>query len=571
MSVTAIAVTNVSLPQTERGDGKQGLKSRAYDYVIIGAGSAGCVLANRLSANGSNSVLMLEAGPMDRNLMIHVPAGVYYAYRNPKLNWNYASEPETVLFDRQIDTPRGKVVGGSSSINSMVYMRGHPLDYDRWADELGLSDWSYAQCLPYFKAGETSDRGEDMWRGGSGPLGVSRGSFENPLYDAFELAGSQAGQGHSQDLNGFQPEGVARFDATRWNGRRCSAAVAHLRPAMGRSNLTLITDAMVNRVILSGKRAEAVEFVSKGEVTRVEAQQEVILCGGAINSPQTLMLSGIGPADHLQQNGIDCLHDLPGVGQNLQDHATVVAKWACKLPVTIHHSSRRFEQFKAGLKWIFTRSGLAASNVWEAGGLVRGNGSVAYPNIQYHFGPVGAEEVGGELVLGQAFSIHVDQLRPRSRGEVLLKSADPAQMPAITFNYLSHPEDLREMVEGVKKVRELVAQPAFDEFRGEELVPGPDAKTDKEIAAAIRKVSETDYHPCGTCKMGVAADDQAVVDGQMRVHGIEALRVVDASIMPQIISANLNAPVQMMAARAADFILGRPQLDPIEASFHFQQ
>ncbi|MEP1207734.1 MAG: choline dehydrogenase [Rhizobiaceae bacterium] len=544
------------------------MKKRAYDYVIVGAGSAGCVLANKLSADGSNSVLVLEAGPMDRNVMIHIPAGVYYAYRNPKLNWNYLSQPEPALDNRQIGTPRGKVVGGSSSINSMVYMRGHPLDYDRWAQEHGLTDWRYADCLPYFKAGESSDRGEDEWRGGSGPLGVSRTSYESPLYDAFELAGLQAGQGHSQDLNGFQPEGVARLDATKKNGRRCSAAVAHLHPALKRPNVDLLTGALVKRLVLKGKRAVAVEITHQGQHLVIEAEKEIILSGGAINSPQLLMLSGIGPADHLRQHGIDCLHDLTGVGQNLQDHATVVTKWACKQPVTMHRATNLIEQAKAGLQWIFTRSGLAASNVWEAGGLIRGNDSVAYPNLQYHFGPVGVEEVGDKLVLGQAFSIYVDQLRPKSRGRIELKSADPSEKPALHFNYLSKSEDLQELIEGVRKVRELVAQPAFDPYRGEELVPGPSAQSDQEIAAAIRQSTETDYHPCGTCKMEAGGD--AVVDSEMRVHGLDALRVVDASVIPQIISANLNAPVQMIAARAADYILGNPQLPPLEARFHFQ-
>lgn len=544
------------------------MKKQVFDYVIIGAGSAGCVLANKLSEDPNNSVLVLEAGPMDRNLMIHVPAGVYYVYRNPKLNWNYLSEREAALDDRQIATPRGKVVGGSSSINSMVYMRGHPLDYDRWSGEHGLTDWTYARCLPYFKAGESSDRGEDNWRGGSGPLAVSRGSYDNPLYDAFLQAGMEAGQGHSQDLNGYKPEGVARLDSTKRNGRRCSAAIAHLRPALNRPNLKLLTNTLVRKLRIENQRAEAVEFTHKGQVQIAEASKEIILCGGAVNSPQLLMLSGIGPANHLSDHNIDCLIDLPGVGQNLQDHATVVTKWACKLPVTLHSSIKPIGQFKAGLQWLTTGSGPAASNVWEAGGLIRGNEVVAYPNLQYHFGPVGAEEIGGKLILGQAFSIHIDQLRPTSRGQILLKSADPGQKPVLHFNYLSKAHDLRELVEGVRKVRELVAQPAFDAYRGEELVPGPHAQTDEEIEAVIRQFTETGYHPCGTCRMG--SDGDAVVDHKMRVHGIDGLRVVDASVIPQIISANLNAPVQMIAARAADYILGKPQLKPIEASFHFQ-
>ncbi len=541
---------------------------KCYDYVIIGAGSAGCVLANKLSADGSNSVLIVEAGPMDRHLMIQVPAGVYYIYRNPKLGWNYRSEPEASLKNRWIDTPRGKVVGGSSSINSMVYMRGHPLDYDRWANEHGLSEWDYAKCLPYFKAGESSDRGADAWRGSNGPLGVSRGSSDNPLYDAFVLAGTQAGQGHSEDLNGYKPEGVARLDATKKNGRRCSAAMAHLHPALKRNNLELITDTLVNRLVMHDKKAQAIEVTHQGERRVIEADKEIILCGGAINSPQLLMLSGIGPADHLRAHGVECALDLPGVGKNLQDHATVVTKWACKLPVTIHRATQPLEQLKAGIQWMFTRSGVAASNVWEAGGLIRGNDSVTYPNLQYHFGPVGAEEIGGKLVLGQAFSVHIDQLRPRSRGQVLLRSSDPGDKPALHFNYISEADDLQQFVEGVRKVRELVAQPAFDAYRGEELVPGPLAQTDQEIGEIVRQFIETGYHPCGTCKMGSGAD--AVVDGEFRVRGVERLRVVDASVIPEIISANLNAPVQMLAARAADFILDKPQLPETKAKFHFQ-
>ena len=541
---------------------------KSYDYVIVGAGSAGCVLANKLSADGRHSVIVLEAGPMDRNLMIHVPAGVYHVYRNPSINWNYHTEDEPELLDRNISMPRGKVVGGSSSINSMVYMRGHPIDYDRWADEFGLSEWTYADCLPYFKAGETSDRGADDWRGGEGPLGVTRGSFENPLFDAFLAAGAEAGQGSSDDLNGYKPEGVARLDATKRNGRRCSAAVAHLKPALGRQNLTLLTRAMVRRIVIDGNRATGIEFEHRGERRTVEAEREVILCGGAINSPQTLMLSGIGPADHLRGYGIEPLLDLEGVGRNLQDHATIILQYACTKPVSIHKAANPLHQALAGIRWIVTRSGLAASNVWEAGGLIRGNDQVAYPNLQYHFGPVGIETFGDQLKLNQSFAIHVDQLRPKSRGRLTLKSADPADKPAMHFKYLSDPHDLRELVDGVRKTRELVAQKAFDPYRGDEKGPSADARTDDEIAAAVRAMTETDYHPCGTCRMGNGPD--AVVDGELRVHGLEGLRVVDASVMPQVISGNLNAPTQMIAARAADFILGREQLAPFHARFHFR-
>ena len=538
------------------------------DYIIIGAGSAGCVLANALSKDGDNSVLVLEAGPMDRNLMIHIPAGVYNAYRNPKINWNYQSAPEPALDNRSIDTPRGRVVGGSSSINSMVYMRGHPLDYDRWADEYGLAQWRYADCLPYFKAGETYDRGGDEWRGGEGPLGVSHKGADSPLYDAFVASGEEAGQGRSDDLNGYQPEGVARLDATRQNGRRCSAAVAHLHPALGRSNLRLETNAMVDRLILSGNRVTGVVYTQRGNQYQVHVNREVILSGGAINSPQLLMLSGIGPADQLRECGIDPVIDLPGVGQNLQDHATVIMQWQSKQAFPIHKVGNPIRKAGIGLRWLARRDGLATTNIWEAGGLIRGNHHVTYPNLQYHFGPVGFDIVNDKIDIKQAFAIHIDQLRPRSRGAVTLKPENIRAKPRISFQYLSHPDDMREMVEGVKKARELVAQPSFRALCGAETSVSANCQTDDEIIGAIRQMAETDYHPCGTCRMG--HDRMAVVDDRMRVQGVEGLRVVDASIMPHIISANLNAPTQMIAARAADYILGREQRAPIQARFHFQ-
>ena len=545
------------------------MKSESYDYVICGAGSAGCVLANKLSADPKLRVLVLEAGPMDRNLMIHMPAGVYSAYRNPKFNWNYQTEDEPELNDRNVFTPRGKVVGGSSSINSMVYMRGHPKDYDRWASEYGLDKWSFDQCLPYFKAGESSNRGASEWRGADGPLGVTKGDLDNALFDAFLDAGEQAGQGRSEDLNGYQPEGVARLDCTKKNGRRSSAAVAFLHPALSRSNLTLKTQSMSRRILFEGGRAIGIEYQRHGETYVARAEREVILSGGSINSPQLMMLSGIGPADHLKSFGIETRLDLPGVGQNLQDHPTIILQVACKEPVSIDWVAKPHRKAIAGAQWLLSRKGVAASSIWEMGGLVFGNRDVPHPNLQYHFAPVGFSYQGDNIKLHQAFSIHIDQLRPTSRGHIQLKSADPFDKPAIQFNYLQTDFDRRELIEGIGMARDLIRQPAFDALRGAEIMPGDDVTSDADLLAFMRNATETDYHPCATCRMG--NDEMAVVDQELRVRGVEGLRVVDASVMPQVISANLNAPTQMIAARAADFILGNPQRTPLKARYHFQE
>ena len=539
-----------------------------YDYIILGAGSAGCVLANRLSESGEFSVLVVEAGPMDDKLLIHIPAGVHSVYKDPSINWNYKSEAEPDLDERQIELPRGKVLGGSSSINSMVYLRGHPLDYDRWQDELGLKGWSYADCLPYFRAGETSERGEDQWRGGSGPLGVARAKLENPLFDAFLAAGKSAGQGASEDLNGYRPEGVARLDSTIRNGRRCSAAVAHLKPALVRANLDLVTHALVEKVLLENRRATGVRFQYQGKVAVIRARREVIVACGAIKSPQVLMLSGIGPAKELARHGITLRHEMPGVGQDLQDHLKIYSSWRCTRPITYQHMTRPWNKLRVGLRWLRSHDGFAASNVWEAGGLIRGNDSVDYPNLQYHFAPIAASWRGRHIQLSQGFTLQVDQLRPASKGHIELTSANPADRPAVHFNYLADPGDLQELVEGFHKMRELVAQPAFIALRGERSEPLPEVSSAGDIESWIRATASTDYHPSCSCRMG--NDEQAVVDAEMKVHGLEGLRVVDASVMPDIVSGNLNAPTQMIAARAADFILGRPQKPAEFASFHFQ-
>lgn len=540
---------------------------KTFDTIIIGAGSAGCVLANKLGADTSRSILIIEAGPPDRDLMIHIPAGVYRAWKDPKINWNYETAPDPKVHNRNIPMPRGRVLGGSSSINSMVYMRGHPLDYDAWQSDHGLPDWSYAHCLPYFKASEDSDRGASDYRGENGPLGVTQGRYDNPLYDAFIEAGAQSGQGRTDDPNGPNPEGVARLDATRKNGRRCSAAAAHLRPALKCGNVTLYTNTQVARINISGNRATGVTYQRGAAEESVEAP-EIILSGGAINSPQLLLLSGIGPRDHLSDHGIDCKIHLPGVGQNLMDHANFIVQFESLKSFPIHRVDHPIRKGLAGARWLFLRDGIAASNIWEAGGLIKSDETADYPDLQYHFGPVGFEYTDNKITLNQAFAIHLDILRPKSRGAIRLNTSNPADKPLLNFNYLDHPDDLQNLIKAMHKTRDLVSQPAFKHLAGRELHSSAQAKTDAEIADWIRHNVETDFHPCGTCKMGF--DDMAVTDDQGRVHGVEGLRVVDASLFPMIPSGNLNAPTQMLAAKIADKITGIAPLPPFHAKFAFQ-
>ena len=547
-------------------------ETQEYDYIILGAGSAGCVLANRLSEGGHAQVLVLEAGPMDHNLLIHIPAGVYSVYKDPRINWNYKAEPEPACDNRAIEMPRGKVIGGSSSINSMVYMRGHPLDYDHWADEFTLPQWRFEHCLPYFKKCESSDRGENEWRGGSGPLGVTKGTLENPLFDAMMEAGVQSGQGVSDDLNGYKPEGIARLDSTTKNGRRSSAAVAHLKPALKRPNVSLQTGALVERILVENGRAVGVRYTRRGVSRAVRAARSVIVSCGAIKSPQLLMLSGIGPALHLRERGIEPVIDLPGVGQNLQDHLSVDTAFACTQPITLNYLSNPLHKVRAGLQWLLTRKGVCASNIWEMGGLVFGNQEVAYPNLQYHFTPVYNVYHGRRIELFQGYQINTDQLRPKSRGQVRLNSNNPADKPAAQFKYLSEAYDVKVLIVAYQTTQELMAQPAFDAFRGKRILPGPEmcpeVQSDQAIEAYIRNTTSTDYHPCGTCRMGV--DEQAVVDARLCVRGVDGLHVVDASVMPAIVSGNLNAPTQMIAERAADFIRGREPLAAQRPGFHFE-
>lgn len=538
------------------------MKPETWDYVIVGAGSAGCVLANRLSEDPSARVLLLEAGPPDHrwDFRIHMPGALARPLMGEAYNWAYHSEPEPDVDGRRLYCPRGKVIGGSSSINGMVYVRGHARDYDGWAAR-GLPGWSYADVLPYFRRCEDRGRGADPWRGAGGPLRVSTGASPNPLFDAFIEAGRQAGYPVTEDMNGHRQEGLGRMDMTTWRGRRWSAARAWLDPARRRPNLTVRPRALAARVRFDGRRAVGVDYLERGGRARsADVAREVILAGGAINSPQLLLLSGVGPADELRRLGIDVAADLPGVGENLQDHLEIYVQHACTRPITLYSALKPLGMLKAGLSWYLYRGGVGASNQFEAGGFIRSRAGVEHPDLQYHFIPIAMRYDGSGLRGRHGFQAHVGPMRPESRGRVRLASADPRAAPSIRFHYLSAERDRRELRDSVRLTREIFAQKAFDPWRGEELAPGPEVRSDGEIDAFVRANVESAFHPCGTCRMGT--DERAVTDGETRVRGTEGLRVVDASIMPAIVSGNLNAPTLMLAEKAADLILGRPPPPP---------
>lgn len=530
----------------------------SFDFVIVGGGSAGCVLAHRLSADRGQRVLLLEAGPRDGGLMMTMPAGVYKQYLDPRTNWNYESVAELGMNRRRIPVPRGRVLGGSSSINSMVYLRGHPKDFDRWA-AAGLPGWDYAHCLPYFRRAETSDRGADFYRGGSGPLSTELGRLQSPIFDAFLAAAAEAGHVVSDDLNGAQPEGFARLDSTKRQGRRCSAAVAYLHPAMSRPNLTVLTGALALRVLIDGRRAVGIRYELGGEIREVLAEREVILCGGAINSPQLLMLSGIGPMAELRRFDIPVVQDLPGVGANLQDHMDIGLKFDIAKPVSIDWLDSPIGKVYAGARWLINRSGPAASNIYEVGGFARSNADVPHANLQFHLAPVMIDQVGGRIRLAQGFMLHLSQLRPESRGRIRLVSADPHMKAAIEFNFLSTERDRQEFRDGIMIARDIVNSQSMASIRPRSVLPGPGICSGSDIDAFIRTHAETEFHPSCTCRMGI--DDMAVVDPQLRVRGMDSLRVVDASVMPTVTSANLNAPTIMIAEKAADLIIGLSTLD----------
>jgi choline dehydrogenase len=541
------------------------MSKRDPDFIIVGAGSAGCVLANRLTEDPDVSLLVIEAGGPDHwwDWTIHMPAALAYPLATDRVNWAYHSEPEPGMEQRRMYCPRGRVLGGSSSINGMAYVRGHARDYDRWAQSDGMRGWSYADCLPYFKKAESLDLGGDQYRGGDGPLKVSAGKMRNPLFHAWIKAGRQAGYPVTDDPNGVQQEGLGRMDMTVGEGRRWSAARAYLHPVRHRPGLAVMLRTPTTRILVENGRAIGVEVAHGAGARRIRARREVILCGGAINSPQLLMLSGIGPADHLGQHGIPVIQDLPGVGANLQDHLEVYIQQACLQPVSLYGTQHPVRKMLIGMEWILAKTGLGATSHFEAGGFIRSRAGVEHPDLQYHFLPIAVNYDGRNPWETHGFQAHVGPMRPTSRGHVRLKSADPQAAPSIQFNYMTTEGDRREMRDAVRLTREILAQPAFAKLRGGELSPGEDIQLDGEIDAFIRQRGESAYHPSCTCAMGT--DAMAVVDGAGRVHGVGGLRVIDASIMPTIVSGNLNAPTIMLAEKLADVVRGRDPPPPSDA------
>lgn len=536
-----------------------------FDYIIVGAGSAGCVLANRISANPENRVLLVEAGGSDRNIFVQMPTALSYPMAMDRFNWGYHSDPEPGLDGRQISCPRGKGLGGTSTINGMVYVRGNAHDFEEW-ETLGAEGWGYRDCLPYFKRAESWVGGGDTYRGGDGPLGVCGGNDMrlNPLYRTFIDAGVEAGYPETKDYNGEYQEGFGPMHMTVQNGVRESTARAYLKPVMHRSNLKLNTNALVQRVEFDGKRATGISLKTKNGIESVGAAREVILTAGAIASPMLLQLSGVGNEESLKEAGVETLHQLSGVGENLQDHLEVYFQFHCKQPVSLNSKLGLLSKALIGARWLLFKDGLGASNHFESCAFIRSKSGLKSPDIQYHFLPAAMRYDGTPSIAGHGFQVHVGPNKPKSRGRVSIKSADAAEAPSILFNYYQNDEDIAAWRQCIRLTREIMQQPAMDEYRGAEIQPGLDVNSDSQIDAWVKRNIESAYHPAGTCKMGEASDPLAVVDKDCRVHGLKNLRVVDASVFPTLPNGNINAPVIMVAEKIADVILGSTPLPAAE-------